>query len=105
MMFIPSGVIWANRSMSSTNDRTNQTVTGGIKMSMDTAVKQIEIHGYCEPRFSSVMDAFAYNFINAGDVGASFTVIIDGKLVIDSLAGYADSACTRPWKRDTLACL
>ncbi len=74
-------------------------------MNMETAVKQIEIHGFCEPRFSLVMEAFTNNFNNAGDVGASFTAAIDGKFVIDIWAGYADSARTRPWKGDTLACL
>jgi len=72
---------------------------------METAVKQIEIHGYCEPRFSLVMEAFANNFIIAGDVGASFAATIDRKCVIDIWAGYADADRTRPWKRDTLACL
>lgn len=74
-------------------------------MSMETAVRQIEIHGYCEPRFSLVMEAFINNFINSGDVGASFAATINGEFVIDIWAGYADADRTRPWKRDTLACL
>jgi CubicO group peptidase (beta-lactamase class C family) len=105
MMFIQPGVLWAHNSMSSTGDRASKTVTGGKKMSKETAVKQIEIDGYYEPRFSSVMEAFANNFINAGEVGASFAATIDGKFVIDIWAGYTDAARTRTWKHDTLACL
>jgi CubicO group peptidase (beta-lactamase class C family) len=74
-------------------------------MYTEIPLKQVEIHGYCESRFSLVLEAFANNFITAGDVGASFAATIDGKYVIDIWAGYADAARTRPWKHDTLACL
>ncbi len=41
---------------------------------METEVisEEIEIHGYCEPRFETVKEAFANNFRYGGDVGASF---------------------------------
>jgi len=52
-----------------------------------------------------VKEAFVDNFRNRGDVGASFAATIDGRFVIDIWAGYADAGRTRPWKRDTLACL
>jgi CubicO group peptidase (beta-lactamase class C family) len=74
-------------------------------MKTDVTLKDIEIHGHCDPRFSSVKEAFANNFRYGGDVGASFAATIDGKFVIDIWAGYADAGRTRPWKRDTLACL
>ncbi len=74
-------------------------------MKTNATVREIEIHGYCDPQFSSVKEAFTNNFINNGDVGASFAATIDSKLVIDIWAGYADAARTRPWQRDTLACL
>lgn len=74
-------------------------------MKTDVTLKEIEIYGHCDRRFSSVKEAFANNFRNGGDVGASFAATIDGKFVIDIWAGYADASRTRPWKRDTLACL
>ena len=74
-------------------------------MKTDVRSKEIEIHGYCDQRFSSVKEAFADNFKYGGDIGASFAATIDGKFVIDIWAGYADAARRRPWKRDTLACL
>lgn len=74
-------------------------------MKTDIPLKEIEIHGYCDPRFASVKEAFADNFRHGGDVGASFAATIDGKFIIDIWAGYADAGRTRPWNRDTLACL
>ncbi|HSB65785.1 MAG TPA: serine hydrolase domain-containing protein, partial [Anaerolineales bacterium] len=74
-------------------------------MNTETPVKQIEIHGFCESRFSSVAEAFASNFETGGDIGASFAAMIDGKFVIDIWAGYADANRKRPWMPDTLACL
>ena len=74
-------------------------------METEAMSKEIEIHGYCDPRFSSVKEAFADNFRYSGDIGASFAATIDGNFVIDIWAGYADAGRTRPWRRDTLACL
>jgi len=74
-------------------------------MKTDVTLKEIKIHGHCGQHFSSVKEAFANNFRNGGDVGASFAATIDGKFVVDIWAEYADVGRTRPWKRDTLACL
>jgi len=74
-------------------------------MKTDATLKEIEIQGHCDQHFSSVKEAFADNFRNRGDVGASFAATIDGKFVIDIWAGYADAARSRPWKHDTLACI
>jgi len=74
-------------------------------MKTDIAVKEIEIHGHCDPHFTAVKEAFAENFRYRGDVGASFAATVDGKFVIDIWAGYADANRIRPWKHDTLACL
>lgn len=74
-------------------------------MKTDAGLKEIPIHGHCDPRFSSVKQVFANNFRNGGDVGASFAATIGGEFVIDIWAGYADADRTRSWERDTLACL
>ena len=74
-------------------------------MKTEVMTKEIEIHGYCEPRFDAVKETFADNFRSGGDVGASFAATINGRFAIDIWAGYADAARMRPWKRDTLACL
>jgi CubicO group peptidase (beta-lactamase class C family) len=60
------------------------------------------IHGVCDSRLQGVRDAFAENFAQGGEVGATVAATIDGKLVVDLWAGHADAARTRPWTRDTI---
>jgi CubicO group peptidase (beta-lactamase class C family) len=60
----------------------------------------VEIHGHCEPRFAAVKDAFAKNFDDGLEFGASFAATQDGEPVVDIWAGDADGA--RPWERDTI---
>lgn len=62
----------------------------------------IKIHGFCEKRFEPVKEVFADHFKAGLEVGASFAVTIDGRLVIDIWGGYADAAKTRPWEKDTI---
>ena len=63
----------------------------------------LPIHGVCDPRFTSVRDAFADNFAQHGDFGAAVCVYLEGKPVLDLWGGWADAARTRPWERDTIA--
>jgi len=62
-----------------------------------------EIHGDHDPRFDAVRDAFAANFSEHGDVGASVAITVDGETVVDLWGGtatYDDGE--RPWERDTI---
>jgi len=61
----------------------------------------MEIHGYCEPRFAAVRDAFAQNFAEDLELGASFAATLNGESVIDIWAGDADERGT-PWGKDTI---
>ena len=61
-----------------------------------------EIHGTCEPGFEPVREAFAANFAERGEIGASVAVVAGGRPVVNLWAGWADPAGTRPWQRDTL---
>lgn len=61
-----------------------------------------DISGKCDDRFSAVKDAFAENFADSGDVGASAAVVMDGELVVDLWGGHLDVERTAPWQRDTL---
>jgi CubicO group peptidase (beta-lactamase class C family) len=58
------------------------------------------IHGFAAPGYESVAAAFARNFTELGDVGAAFSVVRDGALVVDLWGGAA--APGRPWAQDTL---
>jgi CubicO group peptidase (beta-lactamase class C family) len=60
------------------------------------------IHGFCEPRFAPLLDAFRANFDDGLEVGASLAVTQHGRPVVDVWAGHADRARTRPWERDTI---
>lgn len=62
----------------------------------------MEISGYCEEKFSKVKKVFEKNLNDGKECGASFSVTIEGKTVIDLWGGYADAAKTKPWQKDTI---
>ena len=62
----------------------------------------IEVHGFCDEKFAAVREAFARNFAEFGDVGASFAATVEGEFVVDLWAGHADKARTRAWEEDTI---
>jgi CubicO group peptidase (beta-lactamase class C family) len=63
----------------------------------------MEIQGHCDDRFSGVLEEFAKNFAERGDVGASFAATIEGEYVIDLWGGHSDAARTTPWEADSIA--
>jgi CubicO group peptidase (beta-lactamase class C family) len=62
----------------------------------------IEIHGYCDPRFAVLRDAFRANFEEGHDIGASLGATYQGRLVVDIWAGHADPDRKVPWQKDTI---
>jgi CubicO group peptidase (beta-lactamase class C family) len=60
------------------------------------------ISGMCDRRFDPVRAEFTQNFVERGEVGAGLCVIIDGRIVIDLVGGWADEERRRPWEADTL---
>ena len=60
------------------------------------------VHGRCEPGFGRVRDALSEILAGGEEIGAALAVCVDGHLVVDLWAGYADAARTRPWDRDTI---
>src|SRR6266498_4313116 len=63
---------------------------------------QTQINGTCAAGFEPVRDAFAENFAQRGEIGASVAVAANGEQVVNLWAGWADPAKTRPWHEDTL---
>ena len=65
-----------------------------------------EINGQCVDGFEAVKNAFAANFAQGAEDGASVAVTIDGKMVVDLWAGNAvaesSDAPTAPWQEDTI---
>ena len=60
------------------------------------------ISGACDARFERVREAFARNFAESGELGASVAVAIEGEIVVDLWAGHVDRERTLPWERDTV---
>lgn len=61
-----------------------------------------DVKGLVRPGFEPVRDAFAANFAQGLELGASCAVTLDGEFVVDIWAGDADEH-GRSWKRDTIA--
>ena len=61
----------------------------------------VDVHGFCQDDFAPVREAFAANFDERDDVGASAVVTIDGEAVVDMWAGDASPDGTR-WESDTI---
>jgi CubicO group peptidase (beta-lactamase class C family) len=60
------------------------------------------ISGTCDARFDAVREEFAHNFVERGEVGAAICVIVDHRVVVDLVGGWADEAQQRRWQPDTL---
>ncbi|MBO3752651.1 beta-lactamase family protein [Streptosporangiaceae bacterium NEAU-GS5] len=63
---------------------------------------QVPVNGTTDPAFAAVADVFR-DLLNTGqETGAALAAFVDGRPVVDLWGGWADSARTRPWTRDTL---
>ncbi|AQQ67816.1 serine hydrolase [Microbulbifer agarilyticus] len=62
----------------------------------------MDIQGYCAPGFEALYDAFAANFRDHGDVGASFCAVQEGEVVASLWAGTTDRAGAQAFEEDTL---
>jgi CubicO group peptidase (beta-lactamase class C family) len=60
------------------------------------------IDGYVATEFEAVLDAFAKNFDERGEVGAAVCVYLDGEPVVDLWGGTTDPNNDTPWREDTL---
>jgi CubicO group peptidase (beta-lactamase class C family) len=69
-------------------------------VSLSTSKGQIE--GRCDPRFKGVLDAFAANFEQRNELGASVAITIEGKTVVD-LWGGRKTEGGEPWDQDTIS--
>ncbi|WP_043619009.1 serine hydrolase domain-containing protein [Nonomuraea candida] len=62
-----------------------------------------EIHGRCEPRYGPVREAFARNFDQGRELGASLAVYQRGRPVVELWGGWAGEGVA--WRCDTIALL
>ncbi|GIJ85902.1 hypothetical protein Asppvi_004769 [Aspergillus pseudoviridinutans] len=61
-----------------------------------------QVQGTCHPAFSSLKAIFEENLASGEELGADICVNINGETVVDLWGGYADTARTKPWTRDTI---
>ena len=62
----------------------------------------VQVHGSVEPSFEPVLDAFAENFTERGELGASCCIYVRGRKVVDLWGGYRDRGSDAPWHADTM---
>ena len=67
-----------------------------------TDMIETDISGTCENRLAAVKDAFAANFVEHGDIGASVAVVMGDELVVDLWGGHQDTDRTSAWEQDTI---
>lgn len=61
------------------------------------------VQGTCDPQFSEVKTLFEQFIASGEELGASVTVNIGGKNVVDIWGGFKDTERTQPWESDTIA--
>ena len=63
----------------------------------------VDVHGHAEAGFESLVDVFAENWDLYDEVGAGFSLYVDGEEKMSIWAGSADPDAGRPWQEDTMA--
>jgi CubicO group peptidase (beta-lactamase class C family) len=66
-------------------------------------MSDVEIKGTCLKEYSDLQEAFAANFADGLDIGASLCLSLDGETIVDIWGGFADGAGQRLWEEDTIA--
>jgi len=62
----------------------------------------VTIHGEVDEGFGAVADAFTANFEQRNELGAAFSLYVDGTKRVDLWSGTADQQNRRAWDADTL---
>ena len=62
----------------------------------------VTVHGKVKPGFEGVSEAFANNFADGFEVGASVAVVYKGEMVVDIWAGHREMERISDWQSDTL---
>jgi CubicO group peptidase (beta-lactamase class C family) len=63
------------------------------------------IFGRCDARFEGVLEAFARNFDELGELGAAVAITHEGETAVDLWGGLADEKTARAWDEDTITCV
>jgi CubicO group peptidase (beta-lactamase class C family) len=82
--------------------RQDRTIDTPVPAVGTSAGRDVEIHGSVQPGFEGVREAFVRNFAEHDEVGAAFSLVVDGRTVVDVWGGVADVASGAPYGEDTL---
>src|ERR1051325_8212453 len=67
------------------------------------ATQTAEIHGFVNPGYEAVREAFAENFAQRREIGAACCVYHKGEKVVDLWGGVRHLTTGEPWEKDTKA--
>ncbi len=70
---------------------------------LDREVSGGRIEGFYDARFAGVVEEFARNWSERGEVGASVCLSLEGRTLVDLWGGLANASSKTPWTRDTLS--
>jgi len=73
------------------------------QLEISERVRTGRIDGFCDERFAAVAREFARNFEARGEVGASVSVTLDGRTMLDIWGGAAEPDGGRAWESDTVS--
>src|SRR4051812_28834612 len=62
----------------------------------------VNVDGVVEPGFEGVRDAFVRNFTEHDEIGAGFSLHLEGRKVVDLWGGAVDEAGSAPYDENTL---
>src|SRR5689334_1237399 len=72
-------------------------------VALNEAPQIAEIHGFVNPGYEGVREAFGENFARRREVGAACCVYHKGEKVVDLWGGVRNQTTGEPWERDTKA--
>lgn len=77
-------------------------MTSSDASTSDLSTRGVNIEGTIDEGYGAIGDAFAKNFADHGEVGAAFSLYVDGEIKVDIWAGVADKWTGDPWQQDTM---
>ena len=66
------------------------------------SVGDVDIRGFCDPRFATMLDHFKANFEQRNELGSTVCVSCNNEIVVDLWGGFTTEDRTEAWSEDTL---
>jgi CubicO group peptidase (beta-lactamase class C family) len=74
-----------------------------IRHSVSEVEYGVDVHGFVNPGYEAVRDAFVENFVRWREVGAACCVYHKGEKVVDLWGGVRNKVSGEPWEENTMA--